>query len=151
QNPNPKSQIPTGVPAAGSGLQPRFPSHTHAADTNLLADVRDDDHDVDGGADGDIADGGLHARLRDGGRGRLRVTAVAAGTVGRSGDERPDAAVLRLVVGSDRTRKYDGHRLHPRRDGDDAVAADAFAPGAVRRHVRRGAVWLGGDFLLVPV
>ena len=99
------------------------------AHAGLLADVRHDDDDVHDRADGDVADGRVHARLRHGRRAGLRPAAAAAGAVARPDHERRDAAVLRMGVRSVRPREHDADRLRPRRHGDDALAADARQPG----------------------
>ncbi len=93
-----------------------------ARHAHLLAHVRDDDDDVDDRAHGDVANGRVHARLRDGECARVGIAAAAAGALARPDHERRDASVLWLDLRSIRAREHDAHRVCAGRDGDDAVA-----------------------------
>ena len=61
---------------APAGKHTELPPGTDARDADLLADVRDDDHDVDERIDGHLTDGGVHERFRP--RRPARVRAAAA-------------------------------------------------------------------------
>jgi hypothetical protein len=99
-------RVADGVESARAGGDESIhDAHRSLADSDarhahLLAHVRHDDDDVDDRADGDVANGSIYTRLRNGECARVGTAAVAAGALARSHHERGDAPVLWLGLRS---------------------------------------------------